>query len=67
MTDYSTATLRGLLLRSLASPISSILQAVSRPVLASGSRHEHITTGMQPHLFRSEGFAEDLFDSYPSH
>jgi len=64
MTDYVAATLQNLLRRSLALPISP---AAPQPMPAARLRDERDNREMQPMLFRSEGFAEDLFDSYPSH
>jgi len=66
MTASVTTKLQKLLRHRVASSISQILRAVLRPVLRS-ARREHDATAFQPTLFRSEGFAEDLFDAYPSH
>ena len=65
MTAYIAAALKNLLPRRLALPTSLISAAAPRSLPASRSRHEQGATGTQPIFFRSEGFAEDLFDSYP--
>ncbi|MEP7100892.1 MAG: hypothetical protein ABI781_10305 [Burkholderiales bacterium] len=66
MTAYVTATLQNLLLRSLALPIGVHPFHARRPD-ASIAPNPLDATDTQPMLFRSEGFAEDLFDSYPAH
>ena len=66
MTAYVTATLQNLLLRSLALPIGAH-PAHTRAPGASNAPNPLDATDTQPMLFRSEGFAEDLFDSHPAH
>jgi len=56
MTAYATATLRKLL---------QLHRPSSPPVEPAPARCDAADT--EPMLFRSEGFAEDLFDSHPSH
>lgn len=56
MTAFATATLRKLLQLRLPSS----LPAERAPPRADAGETE-------PMLFRSEGFAEDLLDSHPSH
>ncbi|MEO8059846.1 MAG: hypothetical protein ABI671_16150 [Burkholderiales bacterium] len=64
MTADVTATFQNLLQHS---PTSPVLRTSPGSLPASRWHHEHDTAQSQPILFRSEGFAEDLFDIYPSH
>jgi len=69
MTAYVTTTSQKLLPRCLTLPTSATLPPTPTP-MPMPIRHsqlEHDTPEMQPMLFRSECFAEDLFDAYPSH
>ena len=55
MTAFATATLRKLL-------------QLRQPFTLSEERAPQRDAGdTEPMLFRSEGFAEDLFDTHPSH
>lgn len=65
MTAYVTATLQNLLLRSLARPSGT--GPTQRRLQAAAQAHVAEAAETMPMLFRSEGFAEDLFDSSPSH
>jgi hypothetical protein len=65
MTASVTTTSQNLLLRSPALPTSATLLPL--PLTVPDSRHEYRAPETPPMLFRSECFAEDLFDSYPSH
>jgi hypothetical protein len=61
MTAYVTTTLQNLLRRSLfPGAVRSAHPRAQRPAQALGDAET------MPMLFRSEGFAEDLFDSHPS-
>lgn len=65
MTAYVTATLQTLLLRRFARTDG----ASTSPLRAHAASPAHAADAAEtmPMLFRSEGFAEDLFDSYPCH
>jgi len=67
MTAYVTATLQNLLLRSLALPIGAHPAQGCGPGASSFAPNPLDATDTQPMLFRSEAFAEDLFDSHPAH
>jgi hypothetical protein len=65
MTAYVTATLQNLLLRRFARPAGT---PASQPRgQAHAQAHAVDAAETMPMLFRSEGFAEDLFDSHPFH
>jgi hypothetical protein len=59
MTAYVTATLHNLLRRSLFPAV--VRRSPPRPSRAPSDAET------LPMLFRSEGFAEDLLDTHPSH
>jgi hypothetical protein len=65
MTAYVTATLQNLLLRRFARADGA---SASQPRgQAHAQAHAVDAAETMPMLFRSEGFAEDLFDSHPFH
>ncbi|MBC7832933.1 MAG: hypothetical protein H7Y62_13055 [Hyphomicrobium sp.] len=61
MTAYVTAVLQNLLQRSLALPIGGPPAGVSAPLACNPA-----DAADTPMLYRSEAFAEDLFDSHPA-
>ena len=65
MTAYVTATLQNLLLRRFARADGA--SASQRPARAAAQARAADAAETMPMLFRSEGFAEDLFDSHPFH
>jgi hypothetical protein len=65
MTAYVTAALQNLLSRRFA--WADVAGASQPPARAVEPAHPADGAETLPMLFRSEGFAEDLFDSYPSH
>ena len=64
MTAYVTDTLQNLLLRRFARADGA---SATHPARAAAQAHGADAAETMPMLFRSEGFAEDLFDSHPFH